>query len=412
MFLLNRRFKFSFALVFFSLNLCISSAAIAQSDNHSSAKAASNTSSEIQDLRNRLDQLELRQREAYLRSTESKGGVKTYLGDSLAIGGFFETAVTQIGGPSTPSQLSASSNELGLNFTADFAENLRFTAQILTGLSFPLDNPNGNPNIVPDRGFHTFSYGAIVPQAYIEYTRNEMLIAQTGLGYVPFGQAFQQRELVLFARRGGPQMINSGSLTNVGIANPLWMGGHIFGTTATAQGRWGYDLYTHSAIARPNSLGVGGRVWRSHSDRMTYGYSVQQGTLKEGSYVAQGLDFSMKADRFSVIVEGAHNLSSTGDTIAHSFYIEPSYSFKDDEFLIFAAADYLDDAQHTTPTAVAIVPDAYRQWLYGVGFNWIPVTFTRYRIGLFKHDYVGDTAVLAGHDRDYYSLDLSAGIAF
>jgi hypothetical protein len=44
--------------------------------------------------------------------------------------------------------------------------------------------------------------------------------------------------------------------------------------------------------------------------------------------------------------------------------------------------------------------------------NWLPYSFTRFRFGLLYNDYVGSTATLAGADRNYFSLDLSAGVEF
>ncbi|MES2857047.1 MAG: hypothetical protein V4692_14355 [Bdellovibrionota bacterium] len=382
----------------------------------SASSAFAQAPSEIDELRKRLDEIEKRQKETFIRSTENRGSVKTYLGESLALGGFFETGMTAINGENTETQMSVNAHVLGINIAADFNERLRFVSQTLVALGYNLANPNNNPTVsATQREYTTLIYAAIPAQAYIEYSKSDLSNIQVGLGYVPFGRAYQQRELVLFARRGGPQMIGSGSGTSVGVANPLWMGVHAFGSKSiagTEGGRWGYDLYTHTPSVKPNTVGVGGRLWKADSEHLTYGYSIQSGTLRIGSYVSHGVDLALKYGEFAFVTEGAYNRNSNGDDVAHSFYFEPSYTFSEDEFLVFVAADYLDNPTATTVSGVTLVPDAFRRWLYGAGFNWIPVPFTRYRIAVLKHDYIGDTAVIADRNRDYYSLDLSAGIAF
>lgn len=388
----------------FILAVLSTSASFAQAPNPAKPEPT-----EIEQLRTRLDELEKRQRDSYIRSTESRGTVKTYLGESVAFGGFFESGISGIKGEHTDTQFSANSHVLGLNIAADFSERLRFTSQLLTGLTFTLSNPHNNPAVsVNQREFTTPVYGALPAQSYIEYTKSELAIIQVGLGYVPFGRAYQQREVVLFQRRGGPQMIASNSGTSIGIANPLWMGVHVLGSKATPRGRTGYDLYTHTPFTRATTVGLGGRAWMAHGEWLTYGYSIQSGTVKQGSYLANGVDAVIKLKDFSVVGEAAVTRDSNNDTVAHSFYVEPGFSFKEDEYLVFAAADYLDNAMATT----GVIPDQYRKWVYGGGINWIPLPVTRYRLSLLHHDYVGDTAVLSGRNRDYLLLDLSAGIAF
>ena len=80
-------------------------------------------------------------------------------------------------------------------------------------------------------------------------------------------------------------------------------------------------------------------------------------------------------------------------------------------WILYAFADYLDHPNNLT-NLTATLPDPYRKWELGGGVNWLPTSFTRYRLGFTVAEYVGDTAVIAASDRDYWSLDLSAGVAF
>ena len=44
--------------------------------------------------------------------------------------------------------------------------------------------------------------------------------------------------------------------------------------------------------------------------------------------------------------------------------------------------------------------------------NWLPYSFTRFRLGLLYNDYVGSTDDQADTERNYFGLDLSAGVEF
>ena len=88
----------------------------------------------------------------------------------------------------------------------------------------PLQNEHNDPraaslHLPSRREFGPYAYGSILTQGYLEYDLTDSVHAQTGMGYVPFGVAFQQREPVLFIRRGGPQVLR---MTN--LVSPLWSG--------------------------------------------------------------------------------------------------------------------------------------------------------------------------------------------
>ena len=93
-----------------------------------------------------------------------------------------------------------------------------------------------------------------------------------------------------------------------------------------------------------------------------------------------------------------------------SYYIEPYVSFFDGAFLVYGAADYLDNP--TNVTTLNGRSDPYKKWALGGGVNWLPLSFTRFRLGYLAHNYVGTNAIVSNQNRDFYSLDFSAGIAF
>lgn len=338
---------------------------------------------------------------------QSKGRISPFLGEKISLGGFYETAITQLSGPDTPDQLVASSNVLGINIAAEFNEKIRFVAQYLTALTYTLQNPHNNPALTPSIREYGAPYaGSLVAHAYVEYRDTEALILQTGIGYVPFGTAFGQREPTLLKRRGGPQMLEAGDGDSVGIAFPLWMGLHAQGSFILDKGRMGYDLYTFSPTGS-RKMGVGGRTWWSNSNNFTIGLSAQTSVLKNGSYYSYGTDANFKLEDFGLIVEYARNLTSGSPAIV-SYYLEPYYQLSQDEWLIYAVADYIDQPNHT----VGAVVDGYEKWLWGLGVNWLPMPNVRLRLAAFSHDYVKDSDSISGQYRDYCTLDFSGAIAF
>ena len=344
---------------------------------------------------------------------QSQGRVSPFLGEKIALGGFFETGVTDLYGVDTKTQLSANSNTLGINIAADFTDNVRFVSQFLTALGFTIDNPNNNPNATPSRrAFHSIAIGSTVAQGYVEFSYSEIFNIQSGLGYAPYGHAYQLREPVLFIRRTGPQMINSTDIDTVGIANPLWSGLHIYGLALMPHGRSGYDVYTFTPFSNAQALGVGGRLWWEDLEHITFGISTQSGEETNNSYFSYGTDLNLKYDRVGMTVEYAHNKISGDNPAAESYYAEPYYTFYNGEFLIYLAADYINLPQHTVASGFTRISDAYKKWELGGGINWLPLPNTRFRLGYLKHDYVGATAVINGQDRDCDTIDFSTGIAF
>src|SRR5688572_29309094 len=85
------------------------------------------TEQKLKDLERRMRDFEEWYSEYYV---QSKNRVSPFLGEKITIGGFFETALTHLGGPDTQSQNSANSFLLGINLTAEFDENTRFVTQI------------------------------------------------------------------------------------------------------------------------------------------------------------------------------------------------------------------------------------------------------------------------------------------
>jgi hypothetical protein len=275
----------------------------------------------------------------------------------------------------------------------------------MTGLTISMQNPHNNPgNTQSHRQFGTFAFGAIPAQAYAEYSVSSAFIVQTGLGYVPFGHALQQREPFLFIRRGGPQLAGS-----VGIASPLWMGVHIQGVFSRDESHLGYNLYTFTPPANTKTLGGGGRLWWSPNEKMTFGLSSQTGKLTNDAYTSHGADVVFQSGSSGVKLEYGRSQLASGASAPVSYYIEPFYGFGG-AWVVYGVADYLDNP--TNVMTAASVPDPYQKWVLGGGVNWLPVSNARFRLGLLSHDYVGDTATINGQSRKYYNLDLSCGVAF
>ncbi|MEK7357389.1 MAG: hypothetical protein AAB250_13135 [Bdellovibrionota bacterium] len=359
-----------------------------------------------------MNELESREADVFSRSVDERGRVRTFLSDSISFGGFFETALTGLSGADTPPQVSAHSNTLGLNVTANYSEKMRFVSQLLTGLTYVFTNPHNDFRATtPQRQFTTPLFGSLVAQAYSEMLVEQLFNLQIGLGYVPYGHAFQQREPVLLRRRGGPQLGQAGSASSPGIAHPLWMGFHLHGSKSVdASKRWGYNAYSFSPVADTKSLGVGGRTWTTIDEKTTYGFSVQSGSMKGGSFTSYGVDIDRYAEWGGFRAEYARNFMSDGTKLAESFYVEPHYNFRPSRLIGFVTADYLDNPFNTTsPTATS---DPIMKWIYGAGLNWLPISFARFRLGVFAHRYVGTSEFSGSQRRDYESYELSSGIAF
>jgi hypothetical protein len=91
-----------------------------------------------------------------------------------------------------------------------------------------------------------------------------------------------------------------------------------------------------------------------------------------------------------------------------SYYVEPYLTFAQNTWLIYLAADYLDNPGYKQ----GAVADPFEKWVLGGGVNWLPVTYTRFRLSYLYHDYIGDTRTIAGQGRDYHAVDASAAVTF
>jgi hypothetical protein len=167
---------------------------------------------EIDALRSELLEMKSTQEDFLLDTSESAGAARSFLSDRLTFGGFFETGLTSVWGPDTMSQTAPASNAVGLNVSATFSRDLKFVGQLLSSLGIALVNADNDADaptlgLPSSRQFTGFSTVTLPAQAYVEYAPGNTFYIQGGLGYVPFGYALQQRELVLFVRRAGPQLM-------------------------------------------------------------------------------------------------------------------------------------------------------------------------------------------------------------
>lgn len=350
----------------------------------------------------RIELLE-RQQDELLLNQQSGNQVNSFLKNNLTIGGFFESAVQTLDGPDTRFQAMNTSNIIGLNIAAEFNGNIRFVSQILTGLVYPINNLHNDPLATPDdRRFGDPFFGAVLSQGYLEFSQSSKFKIQTGMGYVPFGYYPQQRELVLFVRRGGPQLLRTNDLFQA-----LWSGVHVLGNFGDTS-RMGYNLYTMNPLDDTNKLGLGGRLWTASQDDVFLGGLSTQVTKYEG-HTSEILGADVRFYWEKIILTSEYAINMAEDDDPWSAYIEPSFRLKDDEFLIYTFADYASSTRNES-TGKRI--DPFNKWEYGGGLNWLPTSFTRLRAGVTFNDYVGTRAEVAGQDRDYVSFDFSVGVAF
>lgn len=376
----------------------------------SSTWALAQDDARYEDLNRRIQELERQQDELLESGSRRRTQVHSFLRDNLTIGGFYESSLTAFDGEDTKFHLLNTSNILGINISADFNERIRFVSQILTGLTYPVQNQHNNPAITPasvsrEREVNTPFFGALLTQGYLEYSINRNTRIQGGMGYVPFGYALQQRELVLFIRRNGPQVLRTTHLVS-----PLWSGVHLLGQYSLGRRNWGYNFYTTNPIDTNTThvIGVGGRIWGSaFDDKLTAGLSAQSGKYGAHNDEIVGADILWKHSKGSVVSEFVQHMTE-GQQDTWSAYLEPSLYIVGDELLLYVFGDYSYSTLPNTGTNV----DPFQKWEYGTGLNWLPTTYTRLRLGLTQHDYVGNTSIVSGQNRDYWSVDTSIGVAF
>jgi hypothetical protein len=392
---------------------------------------------DMEEIEERLNSVEQRQKEIERRTTEGPGLVRPFLRDSIYLGGFFEHATLGIWGPDTKTQVSATLNILGLNITAELTNNLRFSTQLVSGLTFPLQNIDNDPRgatlgLPESRRFSSPTFGAVVPQGYVEYQSDEKVNLQGGVGYAPFGIALQQKEWTLFKRRGGPQFIapaagerggppqlllSTAGGSAVTIANANWSGVHFYGYQYLNGGRFGYNAYTLTPVSNPRTLGAGARLWWQPSETLTLGLSSQLGKRSGDTYKALGTDIKIILEDFGIDAELARNISESKDP--WTFYLEPHLTFFHGAFIVYIAIDYLENTLNSTVAPIGSgggirgpLEDPNQEWVWGGGVNWLPTPLVRVRLGFFAHDYTGDTALISQQERDYYNIDASIGVAF
>ncbi|MES2527888.1 MAG: hypothetical protein V4598_12420 [Bdellovibrionota bacterium] len=358
--------------------------------------------SQIEALTKRIEQLESQQEELILSQGSQTNRVNSFLRDDLTFGGFFESGFSTFDGPDTRFQSMYSGSTFGLNLSAQFSEKLRFVNQTITVLSYPLLNAHNNPVLTPKhREYGDPIFAATVTIGYLEMPLSPNLILQTGIGYVPFGYAAQQRETVLFIRRGGPQVLRTSNLIQ-----PLWGGVHLAGTFRPANA--GFNLYTVNPLDKSNTSGLGGRLWaNSADDILRAGVSTQ--IMKFGGHTSEiiGADLVLNSERFLVTSEYVNHMTGEGRN-PWTAYIEPAIKLHDGEVLLFVFSDYADDAL----VELGPVYDPMIRWENGVGINWLPTSNTRFRATAAREEYLGKNSTIAGQNRDWWYFDLSAGVAF
>ncbi len=362
----------------------------------------------LEDLQKRIEQLENQQADLVLNSSEPKTVVNAFLNDNLTLGGFLEPSYTYLSGPNTKTQSLNASNILGLNLSAEYGPRYRFVSQILTGLVINIENPHNNPDAAPNlpgtREYRNYFFGTVLTQGYLEYSHSRMFNFQGGLGYAPFGYAPQQRELVLFIRRGGPQLLRSGDLLA-----PIWQGFHLFGSKNMNRNEVGYNVYTFASPKKLRSSGLGSRLWISTpNEKIEGGISAQIGKNDKDTFETVGTDIKIESFPYILKSEFAQYISSDPDS--WTFYIEPSVYISGEELLLYVFGDYVNNRRNEVTTTSK--GDPYKKWEYGTGLNWLPTSYTRLRFGVTFHDYVGKRAISGRINRDYLSVDISAGVAF
>lgn len=355
-----------------------------------------------------IDKLTKRIEELERQQEEKRPQVSSFIKDNLTLGGFFEPSYTILRGPDTKLQAANASNLLGLNFAADFTK-IHFVSQVLTGISFNLQNQHNDPRAatagLPSRRvFGSTRIGSQLTQGYLQYLIDDHTAIQAGVGFVPFGFAAQQRELVLFIRRDGPQLLRTTEL----FASS-WSGLNFYQRFYNEDSYWGYNLYSFTRSEDPKLPGLGARAWwNSKEENIIAGLSVQSANYSGNLEENVGADLIFKLKDFSVTSEYARHITENDDD-PWSIYIEPGYYLLKEEILLYAFLDYAESPFNKTAGTIL---DPYHKLEYGLGINWLPTSYTRLRLGLTCHNYTGLNDVIQGQNRDYETIDFSAGVAF
>lgn len=378
------------------------------------AISASARTKKIEDLQQRINELEKKQSEFsdwynnfYVLG---KSRISPFLKNKISLGGYFETGIINIYGHDTENQLSAYSHDLGINISAEFSEKARFVAQTLTIVSIPFQNPHNNALLTPStRKYSGLVFGSLVAQGYFEYSFNDTFNIQSGIGYAPFGIAHQQREPFLFHARGGPQFINADGY-DIALISPLWMGLHAYGLLPLTKKTVGYSLYSFTPGSNVKTLGFGGRLWWALSESVTTGISAQYGEREVGSFLAQGFDIDVKHKNFGLIAEyGLVNSSGDAGDL-EAYYVEPYYKFYENKWLVYLSAEYLHEPGRRNPATRLL--DAFEKKFFGAGVNWLPISNAKLRLGYLKHIYLHEPDNVGNLEKDYDAVEFSTAIAF
>jgi hypothetical protein len=123
-----------------------------------------------------------------------------------------------------------------------------------------------------------------------------------------------------------------------------------------------------------------------------------------------GADLRFKLPRMILTSEHVRHFSKSANS--WTGYIEPSFYIYREELLLYTFVDYADAETNLTGSGKTAISDPYKKYEYGAGLNWLPTSYTRFRLGFSINDYVGNTARIQGQSRNYIALDTSAGIAF
>lgn len=368
--------------------------------------------SEVDQLKKEIKRLDTVIQRLSTKVFKQEEKVKPFLSQSLSFGGFFENSAHSIWGPNTPSQIVADRHKLGINLSAELAPQFHLVSQFTLALNYAFRNPHNNPNhnianLPTSRSYSDIVFGALLSQVFLEYKSRPWFNIQSGIGYVPFGKAFQVRDPVLFRRQLGPQFIRTNGINSVIIAHPFWEGLHIYGSISK---NWNYNIYTLSSLDHSGKMGLGTRLWWQASPWLTLGASTQNAQRQGASYFAYGADADFNFNSFGFLTEYGRNESP----LAHltSYYGQLYFRFLSKKLTLHFDADYLNNLLGTTSFGSLSVSDPYVKWEYGTGINYQVLPNVKLRMIYLVHDYTGITSNPNGQNRDYNSIGLSTGVSF
>lgn len=366
---------------------------------------------EMSDLRKRIEDLESRQLDSYMRYEDPKK-VSSFFAEKLTIGGFFNGGINGIWGENTKSQVSSTDNILGINLSAALSDKFLFAAQFVTIYENKLYNthndPRGDTIGLPKSRLHkTATLLSAVPQSYLEYKYNRMYNLQAGMGFAPFGYILEVREPVLYLRSQGPQITRRND-----VFTQLWTGVNLHGSKAVSAGEVGYNAYTFTPPGNSHFLGLGLRSWFANGDEsFVSGISAQIAEKENENYKTIGTDFKFTYQDFQLRAEFAEYFSQIAQN-SWTAYVEPGLYMYNEEVLLFVFSDYFFNSINKTEIGASNILDPIQSWENGIGLNWLPLSRIRIRFVYTRHNYLGSRGTILGRNRDYDSIDTSIGVSF